>query len=139
VLADVRRSVASTETEVSRLSSNGNGGGAREDGGGGTGAVGGGGVTAGLPPASLALAEDLWCRPLREEVWGPEGVEVLEGSRGGGDDGRARADRAAGLVELMRDVYSQEKRLAHLRARIRDKHGGDPPFKVEWVSSAAES
>lgn len=127
------------------------------DGGGG-----GGGAEGGKVLPTLTLAEDLWCRPLSKEVWGSEGVEVLEswGGSGGGVHGaggaegtahggdadeaeaeaRARAGRARGLVDLMRDVYSQENRLVHLRAQIRDENlGGEPPFKVDWVSSADSS
>jgi|AntAceMinimDraft_1070359.scaffolds.fasta_scaffold11527_1 hypothetical protein len=49
--------------------------------------------------------------------------------------GDERAARALGLVELMRDVYAQEKRLVELRTRIRTEHPGEPPFKVEWVAA----
>ena len=57
------------------------------------------------------------------------------------DDGDTRA-RLDGLVELMRDVYEQEKRLAHARRRRRlqrdateEAHG--TPFQVDWVSAPA--
>ena len=51
-LVEVRASVAATEAEVASL----------------------------LPAGARApvLAEDLWCRPLREEAWGAAGIGALE-------------------------------------------------------------
>ena len=50
-----------------------------------------------------------------------------------GGEGEQSA-RAAVLVELMRDVYEQERRLVELRMRMHEMNQGVPPFNVEWVS-----
>lgn len=47
--------------------------------------------------------------------------------------GDERAARAWGIVELMREVYAQEKNLVELRKRMHDTHPSPPPFQLEWA------
>jgi len=118
---------------------------------------------ASLSPAGArppVLAEDLLCRPLREEAWGAAGVGALERCARvmertavsrfrfstpvlcvlSADNpfvcthARRNAEpvgRAMRVVALLREVYAQERRLVEVRARAHRRHPADP-FRVEW-------
>jgi len=58
-LVDVRKSVASTEAEACILSASNVG-------------------DRGYRKCPALLAEDLWVHPMRDDVWGSEGIEVLK-------------------------------------------------------------